>query len=249
MDKQNTSYIYGRQPVIEALKAKTSIEKIFLLSGGDRDFEKEIRDLIKSKNIDLAYVPREKLNRLVSGNHQGIVAYINDYKYFDLDTILQKIKQSNEVPFLIMLDHMTDVRNFGAIARSALLGGCQGIIIPNQNSVSVTSDAIKASAGALTHLPICKVTSLAEAADHLAEQGIQLFVTGMNKDVYLHQLDLQEGCCVVLGSEKLGVSKQVESRADQVFSIPQNDRLDSYNVSVACGIITYQLILKRNFNL
>ncbi|MCO6461038.1 MAG: 23S rRNA (guanosine(2251)-2'-O)-methyltransferase RlmB [Saprospiraceae bacterium] len=248
MNNQSTSYIYGRQPVLEALKSKNSIEKIFLLSGGDRDFEKEIRNVIKSRNIDLAYVPREKLNRLVNGNHQGVVAYINDFEYSDLDHILQKIKAANQVPFLIMLDQMTDVRNFGAIARSALLGGCHGIIIPASNSVSVTSDAMKASAGALAHIPVCKVNSLADAADHLAEQGIQLFVSGMNKSVYLHELNLNEACCIVMGSEKTGVSRPLESRADAIFSIPQNDKLDSYNVSVACGIIIYQTILKRNFN-
>lgn len=249
MEKHSTSYIYGRQPVIEALKSGQPIEKIFLLSGGERDFEREIRDSIKGRNIDLAYVPREKLNRLVRANHQGVVAYVNDYSYISLDQLLHQIKIKNETAFLLMLDQITDVRNFGAISRSALLGGCHGIIIPAHNSVSVTSDAIKASAGALTNMPVCKVNSLSEAADHLAQQGIQLFVSAMGNAEFLHQLPLDEACCIVMGSEKSGVSKTLESRADKIFSIPQNDLLDSYNVSVSAGIIVYQTILKRQFNL
>lgn len=249
MEKHSTSYIYGRQPVIEALKSGQPIEKIFLLSGGERDFEKEIREAIKGQNIDLSYVPREKLNRLVRANHQGVVAYVNDYSYISLDKLLHQIKIKNETAFLLMLDQITDVRNFGAISRSALLGGCHGIIIPAHNSVSVTSDAIKASAGALTNMPVCKVNSLSEAADHLAQQGIQLFVSGMGNAEFLHQLPLDEACCIVMGSEKSGVSKTLESRADKIFSIPQNDLLDSYNVSVSAGIIVYQTILKRQFNL
>lgn len=249
MEKQNIPYIYGRQPVIEAIKSGQPIEKIFLLSGGEREFEREIRDGIKGLNIDLAYVPKEKLNRLVHGNHQGVVAYINDYSYVTLDKLLHQIKTKNEPAFLMMLDQITDVRNFGAISRSALLGGCHGIIIPSHNSVSVTSDAIKASAGALTRIAVCKVNSLPEAADHLAQQGIQLFASGMGNSVLLHQLPLDEACCIVMGSEKSGVSKALESRADKIFSIPQNELLDSYNVSVATGIVVYQTILKRKYNL
>jgi len=249
MNSGSSSYIYGRQPTIVALSQKISIERIFLLSGGDREFEKEIRNLIKGRNIEISYVPREKLNRLTSGNHQGVVAYVNDYEYYSLDDLLQNIRSKNETPFIFMLDQLTDVRNFGAIARSALLGGCHGIIIPSQNSVSVTSDAMKASAGALARLPVCKTTSLPEAADHLAQQGIQLFVSGMDHTTYLHQLPLEEPCCIVMGSEKTGVSKAIESRADQLFSIPQNDLLDSFNVSVASGIVVYQTMLRRRFQL
>ena len=249
MEKQYTSYIYGRQPVLESLEQNVQIEKIFLLAGGDRDFEKEVRNAIKSKNIDLAYVPREKLNRLVSGNHQGIAAVVNEYEYATLDEILEKIKSSKETPFLFMLDQMTDVRNFGAIARSALLGGCQGIIIPSFNSVSVTSDAMKASAGALAQIPVCKVQNLSDAADHLAQQDIMIYASGMEGKKMLHELALAEPCCVVMGSEKLGVSKALMSRADIEFTIPQNDLLDSYNVSVAAGIVVYQTILKRKFGI
>lgn len=249
MDKDFTSHIYGRQPVLEALGQNLQIEKIFLLAGGDREFEKEVRNAIKNKEIDLAYVPREKLNRLTAGNHQGILAVVNSYEYLTMDEILQKIKINNEVPFLFMLDQMTDVRNFGAIARSALLGGCQGIIIPASNSVSVTSDAMKASAGALAQIPVCKVSNLSDAADHLAQQDIMIFASSMEGSKMLHEIELEVPCCVVMGSEKLGVSKAILSRADVQFSIPQNDLLDSYNVSVAAGIVVYQSILKRKYGL
>lgn len=249
MEKQYTTYIYGRQPVLESLAKNVQIEKIFLLAGGDRDFEKEVRTAIKSKNIDLAYVPREKLNRLVTGNHQGIAAVVNEYEYATLDDILAKVKASKEAPFLFMLDQMTDVRNFGAIARSALLGGCQGIIIPSFNSVSVTSDAMKASAGALAQIPVCKVQNLSDAADHLAQQDIMIYASGMDGKKMLHELPLNEACCIVMGSEKLGVSKAIISRSDVEFTIPQNDLLDSYNVSVAAGIVVYQTILKRKYGI
>lgn len=249
MDQQITTFIYGRQPVIEALSQNLQIEKIFLLAGGDREFEKEIRNAIKNKNIDLAYVPREKLNRLTTSNHQGVLAVVNEYEYITLDEILQKVKIKNEVPFLFMLDQMTDVRNFGAIARSALLGGCHGIIIPSSNSVSVTSDAMKASAGALAQMPVCKMPALSDAADHLAQQDIMIYASSMEGSKMLHEIALDEPCCVVMGSEKLGVSKAILSRSDVEFKIPQNDLIDSYNVSVAAGIVVYQTILKRSYGI
>ncbi len=249
MEQQITSFIYGRQPVIEALTQNLQIEKIFLLAGGDREFEKEIRNAIKSKNIDLSYVPREKLNRLTNSNHQGVLAVVNEFVYITIDEILQKVKIKNEVPFLFILDQMTDVRNFGAIARSALLGGCQGIIIPSANSVSVTSDAMKASAGALAQIPVCKMQNLSDAADHLAQQEIMIYASSMDGSKMLHEIALHEPCCVVMGSEKLGVSKAILSRSDVTFKIPQNGLIDSYNVSVAAGIVVYQTILKRTYGI
>lgn len=240
--------IYGRQPVLEAIKSGLRVEKIFLMSGSAGDFEKEIRSAIVGKDITLVYVPREKLNRMTKSNHQGVIAILNNFEYIAIDDLLQKIKVTGTPPLLLMLDQITDVRNFGAIARSALITGCHGIIIQAQQSVSVTDDAMKASAGALAILPVCKVNSLADCADHLAQQDIMLFASDAQGNLPLHELALNEPCCIVMGSENTGVSKAILGRSDQTFFIPQNNQIDSFNVSVAAGIILYQSMLTRAAN-
>ncbi|HQW10741.1 MAG TPA: 23S rRNA (guanosine(2251)-2'-O)-methyltransferase RlmB [Saprospiraceae bacterium] len=243
MSNELQKIIFGRNPVLEAIKSNLAIEKILISTTGDRVFEKEIRTHLYGKEIELQFVPKERLNKYTASNHQGVVAIINEYVYAQLDEIISGVKEN---ALFLLLDQLTDIRNFGAIARSALIGGCDGIIIPASHSVKVTEDAMKSSAGALARIPVCKVNSLHEAADMLGSAGISLFAAAGEADKKLYELSFNQPCAIVLGSEKSGVSKNLLSRADEQFSIPQNDLLDSYNVSVSAGIILYQVYLSRN---
>lgn len=242
-DKIN-DIIYGRNPVLEAIRQEMPIEKILLMTQGDRTFESELRGLIRGKNIELQFVPRQKLNKYTAFNHQGVVAVITNFQYATLESMINNML--NEMPLLILLDQLTDVRNFGAIARTALLMNCHGIIIPASGSVSVTEDAMKASAGALARLPVAKISHWDQCADTLGHAGIHIMVAAGNASKSLPEMDFNVPVAIAMGSENKGVSRSLSSRADGLFSIPQNKLLDSYNVSVAAGIALYQVYLSRN---
>ena len=235
--------VYGRMPVLEALKNQSPVEKIYILAGMERDFINEIK--AASNGIKLDFVPKEKLNKLTHYNHQGVVAIINHYDYADLESVIQECRTNEEKIFLILLDQITDVRNFGAISRSALLTGCHGVIIPASKSVTVNEDAIKASAGALFSQPVVKVHSISSCLEVLGQYGIKLLVADGSANKMVYELPFGDDICIVLGSEGKGVSKNIIFQADDVFKIPQNDKLDSYNVSVSAGIICYEIYKQR----
>lgn len=243
MEEKLQSFIFGKNPVLEAVSAGNSIEKILISTTGEKQFEHELRAAIKDRSIELQFVPKERLNRYTHANHQGVIAIVNHYQYASFDEMIYEPKENL---LLLILDQITDVRNFGGIARSALIGGCDGIIIPAHHSVNVTEDAMKASAGALAKIKVAKVNVLNDCADALANAGVNIFASSMQGKTMLQEINFNDPCAVVLGSEKSGVSKGLLSRADSLFRIPQNNLLDSYNVSVSAGIIFYQIYLSRN---
>jgi 23S rRNA (guanosine2251-2'-O)-methyltransferase len=242
-DKIN-EIIYGRNPVLEAIRQEMPIEKILLATQGEKSFESEVRTLIKGKNIELQFAPRQRLNKYTTSNHQGIVAIITNFTYYTVEELLQHT--GKDLPLILLLDHLTDVRNFGAIARSALLLGCNGIIIPSVGSVSVTEDAMKASAGALTQLSVARISNWDDCADKLGSAGIHILASSGKAKKELPEVDFKMPVAIAMGSENKGISRSLESRADGIFKIPQNNLLDSYNVSVAAGIILYQVYVSRN---
>jgi 23S rRNA (guanosine2251-2'-O)-methyltransferase len=237
--------IVGRNPVAEALKQYAGIDKILLFKNASGDVVNEIRKFAKEQNIPVQYVPNEKLNSLTNINHQGVVAFRSAVKYQDLQQVIDWINDKGETALLVMLDGVTDVRNIGAIARSAVCCGAHALIIPEKGVGALNEDAVKSSAGALEHLNICRVNSLLKAVDDLHLNGIKVFTSEMHAKKKLYELDLAEPCCMIMGNEEKGVQQYISKAADEHFSIPMKSEFDSLNVSVAAGIILYEAMKQR----
>ncbi len=190
-------------------------------------------------------VPVEKLNRIASGNHQGVVAYLSNVTYSKIEDIVPDIYSKGEVPLLLMLDRVTDVRNFGAIARTALCSGVHAIIIPSRGSAQITGDAIKTSAGALHTIPVCRENNLKSTLDFLIESGLQVFACTEKTDKYIFDCDFTSPAVIIMGSEENGISAEYLRKATEKVKIPISGQIGSFNVSVAAGMILYETMRQR----
>jgi len=237
--------ICGRNPVLEALKEGQEISKVWLQQGTRGDLEKELRKICRERNIPLSYVPKTKLDKLVKGNHQGIAALVSPMDFTELEDLIPHLFDQGETPLLVVLDGITDVRNLGAIARSAEVLGAHGLVLPADHSAPVNEEAVKSSAGALLRIPVCRVKSLASALDLLSSSGIHLAAADLGAETSLDSLDLTEPLAFLLGSEGEGLSRHSLDRADHRFIIPQSGLTDSLNVSVSCGIMLYEASRQR----
>lgn len=240
MGKNNL--IFGIHPLIEALEAGREIDKILLKRGLRSSEVSHIMDVAKERTIPVQIVPEERLTRLTRKQHQGVIAFISEIEYTQLDQLIPMLYEEGRSPFVVLLDGLTDVRNFGAIARTAECAGVDAIIIPERGSVSVTADAVKTSAGALHRIPVCRVSSIQAAVTLLQENGIQIVAASEKAaDIYTEsELSLPLG--LVLGAEDRGVSQDVLRRADKIVRIPQVGAIGSLNVSVAGGILIYEVV-------
>jgi len=245
MGNQSKNMIFGRHPVLDAIKTGTPIDKLLLQQGVRGDFEREIRYLSKQNNIPLQVIPKERLQKYTRGNHQGIVGILSFLDYYKLEDVLPTIYEKSENPLFLLLDGVTDVRNFGAIARSAELCGVHAIVIPQKGSAQVTADAIKTSAGALTNMVVCREKTISGAIDFLVMNGISIHVSSLGASQQLHELNLTEPTAIVMGSEGDGVSQPILKKIENHFIIPQLGVTDSFNVSVATGIILYEVMRQR----
>ncbi len=237
--------LIGRKPVLEAMQGGTTIEKIFLLRTATGDEVNTIKKIARERNIPISQVPVEKLDGMTRAQHQGIVAWTSLINYIDLQTAITYVVDEGQVPLFVLLDGVTDVRNVGAIARSALCCGAQGIILPTSQSASLTEEAIKTSAGALNKIMLCRIPSVPQAIDVLKLNGIQVMGTQMKGSVPVYETDLTIPSCIVMGAEDSGISKDVLKRADYLISIPMVASFDSLNVSVATGMILYEALRQR----
>lgn len=239
--KQN-KLIYGTHSLLEALDAGKDIDKIFIRRGLKTDETQRIIALARERIIPVQQVPVEKLDRLTQKNHQGIVAFLAEIEYTQLEQLIPMIYEEGRMPFFVVLDGVTDVRNFGAIARTAECAGVDAIIIPDRGSVSVTGDAIKTSAGALHRLPVCRVDSISRSIRLLQENGIKV-VTASEKasKVYTDEA-LVPPLAIVMGSEEFGPSVDTIRLSDTLTRIPQVGAIGSLNVSVAAGIMIYEVL-------
>lgn len=240
MGKNNL--IFGIHPLIEALEAGREIDKILLKRGLRSSEVSHIMDVAKERTIPVQIVPEERLTRLTRKQHQGVIAFISEIEYTQLDQLIPMLYEEGRSPFVVLLDGLTDVRNFGAIARTAECAGVDAIIIPERGSVSVTADAVKTSAGALHRIPVCRVSSIQAAVTLLQENGIQIVAASEKAaDIYTEsELSLPLG--LVLGAEDHGVSQDVLRCADKIVRIPQVGAIGSLNVSVAGGILIYEVV-------
>ena len=237
--------LVGRKPVLEALEQGTAMEKIFLLRTATGADINTIKKLAKDLNIPVSQVPVEKLDYLTKVQHQGVVAWTSLLNYIDLQEGISYVVEQGQTPLFLMLDGVTDVRNVGAIARSALCCGAQGIILPTSHAASLTEDAIKTSAGALRKILLCRTPSVQQAMDVLRLNGIQILGTYMKGSVPVYESNLNIPTVVIMGAEDTGISKDVLKRADQLIHIPMVNSFDSLNVSVAAGMVLYEAMRQR----
>jgi 23S rRNA (guanosine2251-2'-O)-methyltransferase len=237
--------IIGRQPLIETIRSGRAIDKILLQRNTAGESIAEIRQLAREHNIPVQVVPVEKLGSLTKANHQGVIAFAGLVQYLDLQQVIDHVVGTGGVPLFVMLDGVTDVRNIGAIARSALCCGAQALIIPDKGVGALNEEAMKSSAGALERIQVCRVQSLLKAVDSLHLNGIKVFTSEMKAERRVFELSLGEPCCIVMGSEDKGVQPYIHKAADAFFTIPMAGEFDSFNVSVAAGIILYEAMKQR----
>jgi len=240
------SQLYGSRPVLEALKSKQEFEKILLQNGLKSPVVSEIQHLAKEQNIPVQWVPEEKLNRMTQGNHQGVIATISPIQYQPLEEIVTRVFEEGETPFLLILDRVTDVRNMGAIARTAECAGVHALILPSQGSAALNDDAIKTSAGALLRLPICREINLKTTLNYLKQSGIKLFAASEKSSRNYTLADYNEPLAIIMGSEENGVSPEYLKMCDARLCIPLAGEIESLNVSVACGILLFEAVRQRN---
>lgn len=240
-----SSMVIGRQPVVEAINAGKAIERIYMLRGATGDIIPQIKKLADQYNIPVNLVPVEKLNGLTSFNHQGVIAITGQINYLDLQDVISHVTEQGETPLFLILDGITDVRNIGAIARSAVCCGAQAIIIPDRGIAALNEEAIKSSAGALETISVCRVNSLLKAIDTLHLNGIKVIASEMEAETKLYDCQLQEPVAVIMGSEDKGVYPALLKASDTLFHIPMAGNFESFNVSVAAGIILYEAMKQR----
>ncbi|MBR1625944.1 MAG: 23S rRNA (guanosine(2251)-2'-O)-methyltransferase RlmB [Bacteroidales bacterium] len=245
------SIIYGIRPVIEAIREGKQIDKILLqtnLTGENiRQLKDELR--VSNQNVKLQYVPVEKLNSVSKcANHQGVVAYCSPVEYSDLETIVMQIFEQGKCPFILFLDHLTDVRNVGAIARTAECAGVDCIILPHEGTAQINSDAIKTSAGAILRIPVCKSFNTKTTLNFLRQSGIKIYSASEKANKIYTGVNMQEPLCIIAGAEDKGVSKDALKMSDELLKIPMQGEIESLNVSVATGILIYEVIRQRTLN-
>jgi 23S rRNA (guanosine2251-2'-O)-methyltransferase len=249
--KHNTAYqskkniIVGKQAVLQALNNQVLLDKILVNRQLSSDFIVQIRQKARIANVPVQVVPLEKLNRLTNMPHQGIVALKASILYQKLQPIIDWINDKGETPLLLMLDGITDVRNIGAIARSAVCFGAHAIIIPNKGVGALNEEAVHASAGALEQIAVCRVENLINTVQELHLNGIRVMATTMRNTKKIYEIDGTLPCCIIMGSEEKGVHEQLLQAADEICFIPMQETFDSLNVSVATGICLYEIMKQR----
>lgn len=237
--------VFGIRAVIEAIDSGKEIESLFVQRGLSGGLFMELKALIKENNIAYQQVPVEKLNRITKKNHQGVIAVISPITYQKIEDLLPVIYERGETPLLLMLDGVTDVRNMGAIARTAECAGVHALIVPKKGSAEINPDAIKTSAGALYKIPVCREDSLARTGRMLIESGVQLVVSTEKTTDSVYETDLTLPTCVVMGAEDTGVSDDIIRIADRLAKIPMFGTIASLNVSVSAGVLIYEAVRQR----
>lgn len=238
-------YIFGLRTIIEALEAGKEIDKVLLRKEIGGDLARELMAKLREYEVPLQRVPLERLNRITQKNHQGAIAILSPVGYHKLDQIIPTIFDEGRMPLVMVLDGLTDTRNFGAIARTAECAGFDTIVIPERGSVSVNADAVKTSAGALLHIPVCRVRTIAEAVDYLRQSGLLVAGATEKGAIPYTEADFTGPTAIVMGAEDTGISPDVLRRCDTLAAIPIIGHIGSLNVSVAAGVMMYEAVRQR----
>ena len=242
---EEKNYIFGIRAIIEAVEAGKTIDKLFIQKGLHNDLFAELWKLVREKRINYKHVPLEKINRLTRKNHQGVFAFISPIDFHNIEDVIPKLYEEGKNPLVLVLDRITDVRNFGAIARTAECAGVDTILIPEQNTAAINADAIKTSAGALHKVTVCRTWNLKLALQFMKESGIQLIGCTEKTQDDMYKPNYTTPTAIIIGSEEDGVSPEFLKMCDARAKIPMNGKIASLNVSVATGVILYEAIRQR----
>ena len=246
MNKEEQNYIFGIRPIIEAIEAGKTIDKLFIQKGLHNDLFSELWKLVRIKRINYKHVPLEKINRLTKKNHQGVFAFISPIDFHNIEDIVPTLYEEGKNPLILVLDRITDIRNFGAISRTAECAGVNAILIPEQNAAAINADAIKTSAGALHKITVCRTWNLKLALQFMKDCGIQLITCTEKTQHNMYKPDYTPPTAIIIGSEEDGISPEFLKMSDARAKIPMNGKISSLNVSVSSGVILYEAIRQRN---
>jgi len=233
-------YIFGVRAVIEAVKANRVMNKILIQKGMNKDLFLELKEALAGESHQLQFVPTEKLDSITDQNHQGVIALVSPIEYYKIEDVVEELLENDKKPFILALDRITDVRNFGAIARTAECEGVDAIVIPSKGSAQVTADAVKTSAGALNRIKVCKADSLKDSLYYIQQCGLRLVACTEKSSVPLYQANLRGSVAVIMGSEQDGITSDLINLADVACKIPMRGEIASLNVSVAAGMVMYE---------
>lgn len=244
MEKED--FIFGTRAVIEAINTGKNIEKVFIKTGLNNELYQQLLSLMKENGIAFQFVPVEKINRITRKNHQGVLAFVSPVEFINIEMLLPILFESGKDPLLLILDQITDVRNFGAIARSAECAGVDAIIIPEKGMAQIGADAIKTSAGAIHHIPICKANNLFRTVQYLQNSGVQIVAATEKAEKIYTEGNFKSPVAIVMGSEESGISQSILNIADQKLKIPLFGNIESLNVSVSAALMIYEAVRQRN---
>jgi 23S rRNA (guanosine2251-2'-O)-methyltransferase len=245
-NQEEKNYIFGMRSIIEAVNAGKTIDKLFIQKGLHNDLFAELWKLVRLKRINYKHVPLEKINRLTRKNHQGVFAFISPIDFHNIEDIIPALYEDGKNPLILVLDRITDIRNFGAIARTAECAGVDAILIPEQNAAAINADAIKTSAGALHKITVCRTWNIKLALQFMKDSGIKLIACTEKSQDNMYKPDYTPPTAIIIGSEEDGISAEFLKMSDARAKIPINGKIASLNVSVATGIILYEAIRQRN---
>lgn len=242
---EKNEFIFGIRAVIEAIEAGKEIDKVLIKKDLQGELASELLDLLKLHRIPVQRVPVQRIDRITRKNHQGVVAVLSAVTYYRLEHLVPQLYEDGLLPFVVVLDGITDVRNFGAIARTCECVGADAVVIPEHGSVGVNADAVKTSAGALHHLPVCRERSVLSAVHFLKDNGYKVVAVSEKADINYTQVDYTVPVALVMGAEDTGISPEVLKQCDTFVSIPMFGRIGSLNVSVASGVMMYEVVRQR----
>jgi len=243
--KQDKDFIFGIRPVIEAINSGKNIDKLMIRKGLKGELYYELMTLVKQFEIPIQIVPNERINRVTPKNHQGVLAFISPIEFQNIEQILPSLYEKGKVPLIVMLDKVTDVRNFGAISRTAECAGVDAVIIPDKGSARISADAVKTSAGALHNVPVCRVKSLTKTIRFLQDSGVQIIAATEKASDYYYQVDFTMPTAILMGAEDRGVAIEYLKICDKMVKIPVLGEIESLNVSVAASILIYEAVKQR----
>ena len=243
--KKYSNLIFGLRPIIEAIEAGKTIDKLIVQKGLSGDLYNELRQHVKAHRIPIQSVPVERLNRFTKKNHQGVVGFLSPVEFHSLGDVVTRVFEEGQTPLIVVLDRITDVRNFGAIVRTAECAGAHAVVVPQRGGAAINPDAAKTSAGALFRVPICRENNIHQAISFLQNSGLQVVGCTEKTENSLYKVDYTVPTAILMGSEEDGISDEAMEAADALAQIPMHGEIGSLNVSVATGIILYEAVRQR----
>lgn len=242
----SSDFIIGKNPVIEALRSEREINKIWIAEGSNKGQMNQVTSLARENNVLVQFVPKKKIDQMVEGNHQGVVAQVAAYEYVEVDDILAAAEKKNESPFVLLLDELEDPHNLGSILRTADAVGAHGVIIPKRRAVGLTTTVAKASTGAIEYVPVARVTNLARTIDDLKARGVWIVGTDAKGKEDYRNVDGKMPIGLVIGSEGKGMGRLIKDKCDFLLRLPMQGKVTSLNASVAASLLMYEVYRKRN---